>query len=278
MILRPAAIGTGVRFVRTDLQGGDSVVPAHIDRVSASTLGTTISNEAGVSVATVEHLLAACAGIGVSNLLVEIDGPEVPIMDGSSALYCELLLKAGLVEQAARQKRLRVLEPVVVEDGVRRAEIAPVTGDALTVRAEIVFDACAAIKTQSAEVTLFPGAFMDEVAFARTFGFIEDVQRLRANGLALGGSLDNTVVLEGGTVLNPEGLRSKDEFVRHKILDAVGDLALAGAPIAGAYHTRCPGHAINAAILRKLFSTPDAWCWEWGEVRDAQQMAAASAR
>ena len=261
LVLKPAPVGTGVVFRRTDLDASDITIHAHADAVSDTRLGTTMTNEAGVSVAVVEHLMAALAGMGIDNLIIDIDGPEVPIMDGSSAVFCELLLQAGLKKQSAPRRRIRILEAVEIVDGPKRATLSPSDDSVLTLRARIEYDD-SVIGIQQMALRMAPGMFARDLAFARTYGFARDVEMLRANGLARGGSLDNAVVLEDGAVMNPEGLRAEDEFVRHKMLDAVGDLMLAGAPIAGSYDAVQPGHALNNALVRKLLATPSAWCWE----------------
>jgi UDP-3-O-[3-hydroxymyristoyl] N-acetylglucosamine deacetylase len=199
--------------------------------------------------------------VGVDNLLIEIDGPEVPIMDGSSAVYCELMLAAGLRRQGVLRRRIRVLETVEVNDGVKSARLSPSTDHFLSIHARIEFES-KAIGTQQMSLRLLPGMFARDIAFARTFGFFQDVEKLKSMGLARGGSLDNAVVLDGDKVINPEGLRATDEFIRHKILDAVGDLMLAGGSIAGAYEGCQPGHALNNKLVRALLDNPDAWCWE----------------
>jgi UDP-3-O-[3-hydroxymyristoyl] N-acetylglucosamine deacetylase len=274
LVLKPAPVGTGVVFRRTDLDASDITVHAHADAVSDTRLGTTLTNDAGVSVAVVEHLMAALAGMGIDNLIIDIDGPEVPIMDGSSAVFCELLLQAGLKKQSAPRRRIRILEPVEIVDGPKRATLSPSDDSVLTLRARIEYDD-SVIGIQQMALRLAPGMFARDLAFARTYGFARDVEMLRANGLARGGSLDNAVVVEDGAVMNPEGLRAEDEFVRHKMLDAVGDLMLAGAPIAGSYDAVQPGHALNNALVRKLLTTPAAWCWETDADIEAQMPARA---
>ena len=264
MVMKPAAVNTGIRFRRTD-SSFESDILARGDHVTEVQLGTTLTNESGASVATVEHLLAACAGMGLDNLLIEIDGPEVPIMDGSSAVFCELFHDAGLKEQTALRRRIRILETIEVKDGVKWARLSPSQDNILTLKAKIEFDS-KAIGTQQMAMRLIPGLFARDIAFARTFGFARDVEALRAMGLARGGSLDNAVVIDGDQIVNPEGLRSDDEFIRHKLLDAVGDLMLAGAPIAGIYEARQPGHAMNNKLVRALMERPEAWCWESDEV------------
>ncbi len=260
MVIKPAPINTGIRFRRTDLDA-DSDICARGDHVSEVQLGTTLTNEDGASIATVEHFLAACAGMGLDNVLVEIDGPETPIMDGSSAVFCELFHNAGLITQSALRRRIRILDDIEVRDGIKWAKLSPSADNVLTLKAKIEFES-KAIGTQQMAMRLMPGLFARDIAFARTFGFARDVEALKAMGLARGGSLDNAVVIDGDTVVNPEGLRSDDEFIRHKLLDAVGDLMLAGAPIAGRYEARQPGHAMNNKLVRALLEQPQSWCWE----------------
>jgi len=261
LTLKPAPAGTGIVFVRTDVPNGTGTVPAHAETVTDTQLGTTISNEHGVSVAVVEHLLAAIAGLGIDNLIVEIDAQEVPIMDGSSSVFYELMMLAGLKAQGALRRRIRVLERVEVVDGPKRASLSPVADDSLTMRARIEYTD-PTIGVQQMALRLLPGSFARDLAFARTFGFARDVDMLRAMGLARGGSLENAVVIDDNGIMNPEGLRVEDEFIRHKMLDAVGDLMLAGAPIAGAYDAVQPGHGINNKLVRALLANPSAWCWE----------------
>ncbi len=261
LTLLPAPANFGIRFVRTDAAEGTGEILAHADYVSDTQLGTTLSNDHGTSVAVVEHLLAAIAGLGIDNLRIEIDGPEVPIMDGSSSVFYELLMEAGQKAQSAVRRRIRVLEPVEIREGAKRAVLSPTKGDVLTLRARIEYDD-QHIGVQQMAMRLAPGMFARDLAFARTYGFARDVEMLQSMGLARGGSLENAVVIGEDGVMNPEGLRSEDEFVRHKMLDAVGDLMLAGAPIAGDYDAVQPGHALNNKLVRKLLATPSAWCWE----------------
>ncbi len=272
MVIRPADPGTGICFRRTDT-GKGALIKARGDHVSEVKLGTTLSNQDGDRVATVEHFLAACAGMGLDNVLVEIDGPEVPIMDGSSAVFCELFLQAGLRETGSLRRRIRILETVEVRDGVKWARLSPSADNVLTLQARIEFES-KAIGVQQMSMRLMPGLFARDIAFARTFGFARDVEALKAMGLARGGSLDNAVVIDGDEIVNPEGLRSDDEFIRHKLLDAIGDLMLAGAPIAGIYDACQPGHAMNNLLVRALLDQPQTWCWETDvaefEVTDAQ--------
>lgn len=276
LVLKPAPAGTGVVFRRTDLGVHNADIHAHATNVTDTQMNTRISNDDGISVAVVEHLMAAVCGLGIDNLLIEIDGPEVPIMDGSSAVFCELLLQAGLKTQAAPRRRIRILETVEVVDGPKRASLSPAPDNHLTLRARIEYDDNV-IGVQQMALRLAPGMFARNLAFARTYGFARDVEMLRAMGLARGGSLDNVVVVDGEEIMNPEGLRTEDEFVRHKMLDAVGDLMLAGAPIAGAYDAVRPGHALNNQLVRKLLDTPSAWCWETDEETTATETVPAGA-
>ena len=264
MVIKPAPAGSGIRFQRTDM-AGMAPIAAKGDLVTELQLGTTLTGDDGASVATVEHFMAACAGLGSDNLLGETDGPEVPIMDGSSAVVCELRLGAGIKTQSALRRRIRVLETVEVRDGVKWARISPTTDNILTLSAKIEFET-KAIGTQQMSMRLAPGLFARDIAFARTFGFARDVETLKKMGLARGGSLDNAVVIDGDVIVNPEGLRSDDEFIRHKLLDVVGDLYLAGAQIAGSYQAYQPGHAMNNKLVRALMERPEAWCWESDEV------------
>lgn len=268
----PAGLDHGIKFRRVDRLKTNEIfkdsrkaalrdIPAFARNVSAFTLGTTLSNASGDSVATVEHLMAACMGLGLDNLLIEIDGPEVPILDGSSSVFCDLLEAAGPVTQDGNRKVLRLLEAVEVKQGDKWARLSPTVSDALSLRVRIDFDD-PVIGTQEAFFRLSSHTFDKDIAFARTFGFSKDIHALQANGFAQGGSLDNAILIDDGCIVNPEGLRSHDEFVKHKLLDALGDLALAGGFIAGYYEAEKPGHALNNALVRKLLDTPEAWRWE----------------
>jgi len=258
MTLHPAEPDTGIRFRRTDIPGGGAIIPALWSSVTDTRMNTCLADDDGHQVRTVEHLMAALAGMGIDNALIEIGGPEVPAMDGSSAPFLFLVECAGLVEQDAPRHAIKVLRRVMVRDGDKVAELLPGTGYSLEVT--IDFKA-AAIRRQTAMLVMAGGAFKSEIGRARSFGFEQEVAQLRAAGLALGGSLENAVVIssDGNRVLNEEGLRFEDEFVRHKILDAVGDLSLAGAPIVGHFRgTRC-GHELNNRLLRALFADDKAW-------------------
>ncbi len=255
LVIRPATEG-GIRFRRVDVKDRDNVIPARFDNVSDTRLCTVLSNEAGVSVSTVEHVMAALAGTGVTHAIIDIDGPEVPIMDGSAQRFVRAILRTGLSELDRPLKAIRILEPVQDVDGEVVTELAP--ADSLSIDFAIDFPD-AAIGKQAKALSMVNGAFVHELADCRTFCRRAEVETMQANGLALGGSLDNAVVVDGAEVLNPGGLRRADEFVRHKMLDALGDLALAGAPILGAYRGVRAGHGATNRLLRKLFATPGAW-------------------
>jgi UDP-3-O-[3-hydroxymyristoyl] N-acetylglucosamine deacetylase len=283
MALSPAPADTGIVFVRSDVRGvAMTSIAAHADSVCETRNCTSIRNSGGVELATIEHLMSACAGLGIDNLIAEVDGPEVPILDGSSAQFVQVLLNAGVQRQDKPQRVIRILEPIEVRMGSKSAALLPSDGfDGLDIDVIIRF-ADPAIGTQRRRIHLTPQSFLSEIADARTFGFLADVESMRAAGLGLGASMANAVVVDAGRIVNPEGLRFDDEFVRHKMLDAIGDLALAGAPICGRFVADQPGHALNARLVRALLDTPEAWCWEHGDipetVRRAGQSAAAAAR
>lgn len=256
LTLRPAAAGHGVVFRRMDVAGEDALVPARYDLVAGAAYGTTLRNAAKLEVRTVEHLMAALVAAGVDNVLAEIDGPEIPIMDGSSEPFLKLLDEAGSQAQAALRHYIRVLKTVEVRDGDKVARLSPFDG--YRIDCDIVFEA-AAIARQRFVFDVEGGAFRADVASARTFTQAKDIEALRANGLALGGSLENAVVVDGGEVLNPEGLRFADECVRHKALDVLGDLALAGSPFLALFEGVKMGHAMNNKVLRALFADPTAY-------------------
>jgi UDP-3-O-[3-hydroxymyristoyl] N-acetylglucosamine deacetylase len=255
MSMSPAAAGTGIVFRRTD--AGTEIRANWVNTIE-STRCTVLSNGEGVSVATVEHLMAALAGTAVDNAIIELDGPEVPIMDGSAAPFVFLIECAGVVEQDEVRRAIKVLKPVqVVADGALAA-LSPDHGFSMSF--EIDFEN-PVIRRQDMSVFVDTGTFKTELSRARTFGLLADVDRLREAGLARGGSLDNVIVVNGDRVLNSGGLRYDDEFVRHKLLDAVGDLYLAGAPIVGHFRGRHSGHAHTRRLLASLFADPDAWAY-----------------
>lgn len=256
MTLLPAPPNTGIIFRRTDTDGNGLEVAALVENVVDDRMCTTLGDGEGATIATVEHLMAALCGCGIDNLYIEVEGSELPIMDGSAAPFVFLIECAGIVEQDAPRRVIEILKPVRVEDEDRQVELLP--GDGFSVDFEIEFESDA-IGRQDMSVDLVNGTFKGELSRARTFGFIEEVDQLRAMGLALGGSLDNAVVVSGNEVLNEDGLRYKDEFVRHKILDCVGDLYLAGAPIIGHFKGHRSGHALNHSIVRSLLADQGSW-------------------
>lgn len=257
MTLEPAAPGSGIRFVRTDAD--DALIPAAWDRVADTRLCTLLANDEGVSVGTVEHLMAALAGCAIDNVLIRLDGPEVPVMDGSSAPFVFLIECAGVAPQAAPRRSIRVCRTVEVEDGDKRMTISPSPG--FSVAFEIDFDS-RAIGRQTGWYDLHNGGFKKEICRARTFGFERDVENLRAAGLARGGSLENVVVIgSDDAIMNSDGLRFDDEFLRHKVLDTVGDLYLAGAPLLAHVDGVRAGHAMNNKLLHALFADEANWAW-----------------
>lgn len=258
LTVRPAGEGVGVVFVRSDVTDRAAEIPALVTKVTTTELGTNMSNEAGVSVATVEHFLAACAGLGIDNVIAELDGPELPILDGSSKPFVAMLEQAGVAAQAAPKRVLKILKPVEIRHGVKLARLLP--GEGFTMKIAIDFPT-KAIGRQEFSFTLAPGAFAREIAWARTFGFAHQAEQLHAMGKGLGASMDNTVVIEGDSVLNADGLQAPDEFVRHKLLDVIGDLFLAGGLIEGLYEAEQPGHALNNQLLRAVFADPTAFAW-----------------
>ena len=254
--LLPAPADTGVVFIRTDVRDRDNRIAVSGEAVCRTQLGTVITNAAGVTVSTIEHLMAALVMTGVDNALVEIDGPEMPIMDGSSIDFIRGLDRAGLQPQGAPRRFIEIVDVVEVIEGDKRATLRPSEG--FEVAFEIAF-ASAAIGRQAVDLKMDAGAFRRELADCRTFGFLHEVEALRAMGLARGGSMDNAVVIDGNEIMNPEGLRRPDEFVRHKALDAIGDLYVLGAPVIGRFEGVLAGHALNNAVVRALLATPHAW-------------------
>ncbi|WP_029916511.1 UDP-3-O-acyl-N-acetylglucosamine deacetylase [Caulobacter sp. UNC358MFTsu5.1] len=254
--VRPAAIDAGIVFVRTDVHDRDNRVPVSPEAVCQTQLGTVINNAADVRVSTIEHLMAALAALAIDNCVVELDGPEVPIMDGSSEPFVQILDRAGRRKQEAARRYIEILETVTVEEGDKTASLSP--SDRFEVAFEIAF-ASKAIGRQRIDLAVDEESFRAELADCRTFGFVRDVEALRAIGLARGGTMENAVVIDGDRVLNPEGLRRPDEFVRHKALDAVGDLYVLGAPVIGRFEGVLAGHGLNNAIVRALIANPAAW-------------------
>lgn len=256
MTLRPAPVDTGVVFRRVDL---DPVVevPASAELVTETTLCTGLTCE-GAKVQTVEHLMSALAGLGVDNVYVELSSAELPIMDGSAGPFVFLLQSAGIAEQNAPKRFIRITSPIEVTEGDKVARFVP--HDGFKVGFTVKFDHPMIPASQSrAEIEFSTGAYIKEVSRARTFGFMRDLEYMRERNLGLGGSMDNAIVLDEFRVLNDDGLRYADEFVRHKILDAIGDLYLAGRPILGAYEGYKSGHALNNKLVRALLAQPQAW-------------------
>ncbi|MCU0925428.1 MAG: UDP-3-O-acyl-N-acetylglucosamine deacetylase [Hydrogenophaga sp.] len=260
LTLRPAAPDTGIVFRRVDLPEPVEIA-VRADSVSDTKLASTISN-GGVKVHTIEHLMSAAAGLGLDNLYVDITAEEVPILDGSSASFVYLLQSAGIVTQKAPKRFIRVKKAVEVREGEGRtlkwARLEPFHGYKLAF--EIEFDHPAVTSTgQRVEFDMGAGTYAREIARARTFGFTRDVEMMRSHGLAMGGGLDNAIVMDDVKVLNADGLRYQDEFVKHKILDAIGDLYIIGHPLLAAYSAFRSGHAMNNQLLRALLAQPDAY-------------------
>jgi UDP-3-O-[3-hydroxymyristoyl] N-acetylglucosamine deacetylase len=256
MTLKPAAPGHGIVFMRTDLAGKAARIPATWQNVIDTRMCTALGNAEGGRVGTVEHLMAALYGCEIDNAVIELDGPEVPVMDGSAAPFVFLIECAGTVDQAAVRRVIEVQREVTVEDGDCRITVAPAAGFELDF--EIDFGNTA-VARQICRLDLRGGAFKADLARARTFGFVQDIDRLQAAGLARGGSRDNAVVISGNRILNQDGLRYEDEFVRHKMLDCVGDLYLAGAPILGRVTALRSGHRHNNRLLAALFADTAAF-------------------
>ncbi len=250
IILEPAESNNGIKFYRTDLQK-DNVIDALWSNVSSTNLCTTISNDKTVSVSTIEHLMSALSGMHIDNVNILINTEEVPIMDGSSSIFVDSIEKSGIILQKNNRKIILVEKEVIVSKKDSYAKITP--NKEFSINFEIEFES-PLIKKQACKLQLVNGNYKSDISPARTFGFEKDVDYLRSNGLALGGSLKNAVVVGEKNILNKEGLRFDDEFVRHKILDSIGDLYLAGNPIQGYFHGSKSGHYLNIQLLRKLFS------------------------
>ncbi len=256
MALIPAPPHTGIIFVRKDIEAEHALIPARWQNVVDTRMCTVLGNEHGVTISTVEHVLAALRGVGVDNLLVEINGSEVPILDGSSAPLVQMLERVGIVSQKLPRFGIWIERAIDVTQGEHYAVLVPSATPRISVSIDFPNPA---IGVQCASMDLYDQVFADEVAPARTFGFTREVEQLREQGLALGGSMRNAILLDESGVLNDDGLRYADEFARHKILDCLGDLALAGAPIFGHLFVHKPGHRLNNALLRELFAHPGAW-------------------
>jgi UDP-3-O-[3-hydroxymyristoyl] N-acetylglucosamine deacetylase len=257
LTLSPADANTGIVFIRTGLESGDREISARHEAVIATDFATVLGDRNGPLISTTEHVLAALRGMGVDNALVEVDGPEAPIMDGSAAPFVAAIDQAGIVELAAPRRYIEILKSVQVVAGRSTGELRPYA-HGFRAEIEISFDN-PMIGRQALSIDVTPQAFRKELCRARTFGCMADVAKLWSAGYALGASFENSIVVDEKRVLNPEGLRYADEFVRHKVLDAVGDLALAGLPILGAYRSVRPGHKLNHAVLCALMADRSAW-------------------
>ncbi len=256
LTLKPAPVDTGIIFVRVDLDPHVSV-PAKPENVSDTRLSTTLEKD-GVKISTVEHLMSAFAGLGIDNAVVELSAPEVPIMDGSAGPFVFLLQSAGIFEQEKLKQFIRIKKPLIVQDGDKWVKFKPFNG--FKVSFAIDFDhPILQNSTQLAEVDFSTTSFVKEVSRARTFGFMDDLEALRNAGLAQGGSFDNAIVMDSFHILNDDGLRYEDEFVKHKVLDAIGDLYLLGHPLIGAFSAHKSGHELNNRILRNLVENESAW-------------------
>ena len=256
--IRPAPVDNGIVFVRADLPGAPAI-PALAGNVTDTRLSTLIEAN-GARVSTIEHLMSAFSGLGVDNAFVDVSGPEVPILDGSSGPFVFLMQSVGLVEQSAAKRYIRVVKPLEVTQGDKVARFEPYHGFRITYEGQ--FNHPAFDKTGSSVTVDFADtSYVREVSRARTFGFTQDVELLRSQGLALGGSLENAIVMDEFRVLNSDGLRYTDEFLRHKILDAVGDLYLLGHPLIGSFLGHKSGHALNNVAARALLADPSAWAW-----------------
>ncbi len=256
MTIHPADADTNIVFFRSDVKNGGRVIPALWNRVVDTKLCTVIGNDHGVTVGTIEHVMAALRGCGIDNAIIELNGPEVPVMDGSSRKFVEMINEAGVQSLGVPRSYIRILKEVTYAEGDKRITLSP--SDSQSFHMEIDFPH-PSIGQQSFELSLVNGNFAHQVANCRTFGFEKEVAYLRSQNLALGGSLDNAIVLSDTGVLNPGGLRHNNEFVRHKTLDAVGDIALSGIPVLGHYHGVRAGHDMNNKILRTLFKDMNAF-------------------
>jgi UDP-3-O-[3-hydroxymyristoyl] N-acetylglucosamine deacetylase len=270
LLLRPAAADTGIVFRRVDL---DPPVDIRLtpEAVVDTRMATTIGRE-GVTVATIEHLMSALAGLGIDNCYVDVDAPEIPIMDGSAASFVFLIQSAGIVELNAAKKFVRVLKPVEIREGDKLVRLEPYFGFRLRFSIEFNHPAIDATE-QSVEVDFARDSYVKEVSRARTFGFVNEVEALRAAGLAMGGNFENAIVMDEYRVLNTDGLRAGDEFAKHKILDAIGDLSALGRPLIASYVAHKSGHALNNRLLRAL--TADRTAYEFVTFEEAEQAPAA---
>lgn len=268
LTLRPAPANTGVIYRRTDLNPPVDF-PADAKYVRDTMLSTCLVNDEGVRISTVEHLNAALAGLGIDNIIVEVDAPEIPIMDGSAAPFIYLLMDGGIDELNSAKKFVRVKQTVRVEDGDKWAEIRPFNGFSLDFTIDFKHPAIDA-SSQRYKMNFSAEAFMRQISRARTFGFMREIEYLQSRGLCLGGSLDCAIVVDDFRVLNEEGLRFEDEFVRHKMLDAIGDLFMCGHNIIGAFTALKSGHALNNKLLQAVLAKQEAW--EWATFEDEAEL------
>ena len=263
LTLHPAVENSGIAFRRTDLDGKQSeIIRLSPYLINDTRLSSTVVTEDGVRVGTIEHIMSALSAYGVDNCLIELNAPEIPIMDGSSLPFIYLLQDAGIIDQKAQKRFLKILKPVEIKETGKWVRFTPYDGFKVTLTIEFdhpVFNRSA----PTFEIDFAGKSYIDEIARARTFGFMQEVELMRAHNLGLGGNLSNAIVIDDTDVLNPEGLRYPDEFVRHKILDAIGDLYIVGHPIIGAFEGYKSGHAINNALLRAILA--DESCYEWVE-------------
>lgn len=257
--LLPAPADSGITFRRTDLDT-PAEIPARANLVRDTQLCTALVDDRGVRVATIEHLMSALAGVGIDNLIIELNAPEVPIMDGSAAPFVYLLQQAGIREQDAAKRFIQILEPVEVREGDKWARLSPFAG----CRFDFAIDFDHPVfrhRNNQTRLDFSSRRYIREISRARTFGFLRDIEYLQSHGLTLGGGLDNAIVVDDYRVLNEQGLRFDDEFVRHKLLDAVGDLYLLGAPLIGHYQGHKSGHDLNNKLCLALQNAPQSWCW-----------------
>jgi UDP-3-O-[3-hydroxymyristoyl] N-acetylglucosamine deacetylase len=257
LTLHPSIADSGYTFVRTDLSGAGRHIPARWDTVTDTAMCTKVSNRYGASVSTIEHVMAALAGCGICNAMIELDGEEAPIMDGSSSVFVDMIRQAGFCNQGTAVRTVKIVKTVAVAHGSSHAVLKPSREPKMT----MLFNANGRLGDQMSSLTYYPdgGDFEDLLSAARTLGFYEDAERLWAMGLAQGSSLENTVVLKDGAIMNEGGLRFSDEFIRHKMLDAVGDFALSGVRLLGHFHGVNSGHGLNNQLLRALFADESAW-------------------
>jgi len=255
MVIKPAGVDKGIVFTRRDIAAAENSIQALVGNVSDTTLATTIGTN-GNTIGTVEHLLSALRGLGIDNALIELDGPEIPVMDGSALPFVNMIKETGIVEQDVGKRYLKVIKEVSVSEGDGWAKLEP--GSTSKITCDVYFDH-PSIGHQSYSLDLSEITYENDICFARTFGFLKDVEYMQAKGLALGGSLKNAIVLTEEKIINKEGLRHPHEFVKHKILDAIGDLFLIGMPIIGHFSAHKSGHRLHLLLLKELIAHPDSW-------------------